>query len=214
MDDAGRAELDLLVAERIGLRDHTPAAFAPAHERKLVVFTPLEALDAVRDGLFSAGAGRIGAYERCSFYAPGTGTFFGGEGASPKVGEPGREERVDELRIEVVYPVECEAAVVEALVESHPYEEPAFDLYPLANVRVRARSGRVGRLEADVVARLRDLDLGPVFVRREPRGERVAVFTELPGPCMADVIIAPTGDPDVLVPEIERWARDHLTSRA
>lgn len=99
--------------------------------RKLVVFVPLEALDVVRDALFAAGAGRIGAYERCSWYTEGTGTFYGGEGASPALGEAGREERVPELRLETVYPVERELDVVRALREAHPYEEPAFDLYPL-----------------------------------------------------------------------------------
>ena len=99
--------------------------------RKLVVFVPPESLDAVRSALFEAGAGRIGAYERCSWYAEGTGTFLGGEGASPAVGEAGQEERVRELRLETVYPVEREADVVRALRAAHPYEEPAFDLYPL-----------------------------------------------------------------------------------
>jgi hypothetical protein len=101
--------------------------------RKLVVFVPPEALDAVRGALFAAGAGRIGEYERCSWYAEGTGTFFGGEGTDPAIGESGREERVPELRLETVYPAEREAAVVRALREAHPYEEPAFDLYPLAD---------------------------------------------------------------------------------
>jgi hypothetical protein len=100
--------------------------------RKLVAFVPEDALDAVRDALFAAGAGRIGDYERCSWYALGTGTFFGGEGADPTIGERGREERVPELRLETVYPAEREAEVVRALREAHPYEEPAFDLYPLA----------------------------------------------------------------------------------
>ena len=101
--------------------------------RKLVVFVPVEALDAVRDALFAAGAGRIGEYERCSWYAVGTGTFFGGEATSPAMGEKSREERVPELRLETVYPVEREAEVVRALRSAHPYEEPAFDLYLLAD---------------------------------------------------------------------------------
>jgi hypothetical protein len=100
--------------------------------RKLVVFVPREALGPVREALFAAGAGRIGAYERCSWYTQGTGTFRGGEGTDPTVGEAGREERVAELRLETVYPVELEAEVVRALRAAHPYEEPAFDLYPLA----------------------------------------------------------------------------------
>jgi len=99
--------------------------------RKLVVFVPPEALEAVRDALFAAGAGRIGAYERCSFYAEGTGTFLGGEGTSPAVGRSGVEERVRELRLETVYLEERHDEVVAALRRAHPYEEPAFDVYPL-----------------------------------------------------------------------------------
>jgi len=95
------------------------------------VFVPAEALDAVRDALFAAGAGRIGQYERCSWYAEGTGTFLGGEATSPSLGAAGREERFPELRLETVYPEEREAEVVAALRAAHPYEEPAFDLYAL-----------------------------------------------------------------------------------
>ena len=101
--------------------------------RKLVVFVPPDALDAVRSALFEAGAGRIGDYERCSWYTDGTGTFLAGEDASPTIGERGREERVPEVRLETVYPAERERDVVRALRAAHPYEEPAFDLYPLAD---------------------------------------------------------------------------------
>jgi hypothetical protein len=101
--------------------------------RKLVVFVPREALDAVRAALFEAGAGRIGDYERCSWYTEGTGTFFGGEGTSPSVGQAGREERVAELRLETVFPATRQAAVVAALREAHPYEEPSFDIYELVS---------------------------------------------------------------------------------
>ena len=100
-------------------------------DRKLVVFVPREALDTVRDALFGAGAGRIGNYERCSWYTAGTGTFLGGVGSEPSVGEAGREERVLELRLETIYPEELHDEVVAALREAHPYEEPAFDVYPL-----------------------------------------------------------------------------------
>jgi hypothetical protein len=99
--------------------------------RKLVVFVPREALDAVRDALFAAGAGRIGEYQRCSWYTAGTGTFLAGQGASPTIGERGREERVNELRLETVFPEERHDDVIAALRSAHPYEEPAFDVYPL-----------------------------------------------------------------------------------
>jgi hypothetical protein len=100
-------------------------------QRKLVVFVPPESLDDVRDALFSAGAGRMGGYERCSWYTEGVGTFRGGEGTSPAVGERGREERVRELRLETVYPTDRHDAVIAALRAAHPYEEPAFDVYEL-----------------------------------------------------------------------------------
>ena len=99
--------------------------------RKLVVFVPPDALDDVRDAIFAAGAGRIGEYERCSWYAAGTGTFLGGEGTNPTVGARGVEERVPELRLETVFPEERTAEVVAALRRAHPYEEPAFDVYAL-----------------------------------------------------------------------------------
>jgi hypothetical protein len=99
--------------------------------RKLVVFVPREALDTVRNALFEAGAGRIGDYENCSWYTQGTGTFLGGEGTNPTLGEAGREERVAELRLETVFPEERQEEVIAALRRAHPYEEPAFDIYAL-----------------------------------------------------------------------------------
>lgn len=99
---------------------------------KLVWFVPEDALDATRDAVFAAGAGRIGRYGRCSWYAAGTGTFLAGEGANPSVGRAGVEERVAELRVETVVPDERVEAVVAALLAAHPYEEVAYDLYPLA----------------------------------------------------------------------------------
>ena len=102
-------------------------------KRKLVVFVPREALNAVREALFAAGAGRIGDYEHCSWYTEGTGTFLGGEGTSPSVGQAGREERVAELRLETVFPAEKQDEVLAALRSAHPYEEPAFDVYQLVS---------------------------------------------------------------------------------
>ena len=101
---------------------------------KLVWFVPKDALDATRNAVFAAGAGRIGGYERCSWSASGVGTFRGGEGTDPTIGEPGREEHVEELRVETVVPTERAQAVVDALLAAHPYEEVAFDLYPLASL--------------------------------------------------------------------------------
>jgi hypothetical protein len=94
---------------------------------------PREALETTRNAVFAAGAGRIGGYERCSWYAAGTGTFVGGEETSPALGEAGREERVAELRVETVVADELVGDVVAALKQAHPYEEPAYDLYRLVD---------------------------------------------------------------------------------
>jgi hypothetical protein len=100
---------------------------------KLVWFVPEEALAATREEVFAAGAGRIGDYERCSWYASGVGTFRGSEGTNPAIGEAGQEEHVEELRVETVVPAARAQDAVDALVAAHPYEEVAFDLYPLAS---------------------------------------------------------------------------------
>ena len=99
---------------------------------KLVVFVPADTLDVVRDALFAAGAGRIGDYERCSWYTEGIGTFRALPGASPTVGEVGEEEHVADVRLETVFPSARRDEVVAALRRAHPYEEPAFDVYALA----------------------------------------------------------------------------------
>ena len=99
--------------------------------RKLVVFVPREALDVVRDAIFAAGGGRIGRYERCSWYTEGTGTFVPGDGTSPAIGEHGVESRVPECRLETVIPAERQADVVAAVLDAHPYEEPAYEVYEL-----------------------------------------------------------------------------------
>jgi hypothetical protein len=95
---------------------------------------PEEALEATRAAVFRAGAGRLGAYERCSWYTKGEGTFLGGEGTDPAIGEAGREERVEEFRVETVVPAARAREIVDALVAAHPYEEVAFDLYPLVDL--------------------------------------------------------------------------------
>ena len=92
---------------------------------------PAEALEATRDAVFTAGGGRIGDYERCSWYTAGTGTFLGGEDTSPAVGVRGSEEHVPELRVETILPAERVGEAIAALRRSHPYEKPAYDVYPL-----------------------------------------------------------------------------------
>jgi hypothetical protein len=105
-----------------------------AHGYKLVWFVPAEALEATRDAVFEAGGGRIGDYERCSWYTAGTGTFLGGEETDPAIGERGSEQHVPELRVETVVSDDAIDEAVAALRRAHPYEEPAYDVYVLVDV--------------------------------------------------------------------------------
>jgi hypothetical protein len=100
---------------------------------KLVWFVPPSHLQATRDAVFAAGAGWIGDYSRCSWATLGEGSFLGGEGTVPTVGESGRDQRVTEYRVETVVPDEKLEGVLAALRRAHPYEEPAYDVYEVVD---------------------------------------------------------------------------------
>lgn len=101
---------------------------------KFVVFVPLSHADAVRQTLGEAGAGKIGNYDFCSFSSRGTGRFRGNEKTNPAIGEAGKYEAVEEERIEAVVPRAVLKEVIEKVKAVHPYEEVAFDIYPLENL--------------------------------------------------------------------------------
>ncbi len=119
-----------------------------ANQYKLVTFVPPEHLDRVAGALFDAGAGRIGNYTQCSFRSRGTGTFFGEEGTNPAVGQQGKLEHAEEVRLETVMPIARLNDVLAALRKAHPYEEPAFDLVQLAAPPEKLGQGRLGTLPA------------------------------------------------------------------
>ena len=145
-----------------------------------MTFVPASAVDAVSEKLFAAGAGRIGNYQSCSFRTPGTGTFFGGEGSNPAVGQAGRLERVEEVRLETIASIKNVDRVVGALCEAHPYEEPAFDLVSLAAPPTTDGIGRVAELDhpierAELLERIKSgLELSHLLVRRSNDGIRQA----------------------------------------
>ena len=114
---------------------------------KLVTFVPEQQAENVRQALFAAGAGTIGDYDCCSFNSRGEGTFRAAAGANPFVGEIGKMHTEPEIRIEVILKKELKNQIVSALQKSHPYEEPAFDLYELENSFAGAGLGIVGELE-------------------------------------------------------------------
>lgn len=98
---------------------------------KIVVFVPKTHTDIVREAMGDAGAGKIGNYSYCSFSIKGTGRYMPLEGAKPAIGEVGKFEEVEEERIECVCKVSNAKQVISAMRKVHPYEEVAFDIYPL-----------------------------------------------------------------------------------
>ena len=100
---------------------------------KFVVFVPLSHADKVRQALGDAGAGKIGNYDFCSFSSRGMGRFRGNEKTNPAIGEAGKYETVEEEKIEAIVPREILKSVIEKVKSVHPYEEVAFDIYPIEN---------------------------------------------------------------------------------
>jgi len=98
---------------------------------KIVTFCPLKNADAVREALGLAGAGQIGEYSFCSYSVIGKGRFTPSENAHPHIGEVNTPEIVEEERIEVVCDRLNARHVIAAMKVAHPYEEVAFDIYPL-----------------------------------------------------------------------------------
>lgn len=132
------------MAARLGLKPLYVLAPRTGHLLKLAVFVPLDHASSVRDAMFAAGAGHAGAYAECSFNVEGTGTFRAGEGANPYVGERGQRHTEREVRVEVICPSFVQQDVVAAMRGAHPYEEVAYDLYPMANRDPGVGSGLVG----------------------------------------------------------------------
>ena len=134
------------LATALGLVDLEPLAPMTESLDKVVTFVPHQQAQSVLDALASAGAGRIGDYDRCGYLIEGTGTFRPLAGANPVIGEVGTVEEVAETRLEMVLPRDRRGAVVAALRTAHPYEEPAFDVFELAGFDARRGLGRVGHL--------------------------------------------------------------------
>ncbi|HHW01561.1 MAG TPA: Nif3-like dinuclear metal center hexameric protein [Thermoanaerobacterales bacterium] len=118
--------------------------------KKIVVFVPRGYEDAVRNAMAEAGAGFIGNYSHCSFNIEGKGTFKPEKGADPFIGEEGKLERVDEVRIETIAPENFVRKIISAMLRVHPYEEVAYDIYPLENTGKIIGLGRVGKLRKRV----------------------------------------------------------------
>jgi dinuclear metal center YbgI/SA1388 family protein len=136
------------LAFALGLVDVRPLQAEPQRARdKIVVFVPAGDAARVRDAITDAGAGAIGDYDSCTFTSTGEGRFRPLPGANPAIGSIGDLEVVDEVRVEAVVDRRLRTSVVAAMIAAHPYEEPAYDVIPLASLDDPTRgSGRIGRL--------------------------------------------------------------------
>ncbi|MZP28874.1 Nif3-like dinuclear metal center hexameric protein [Heliobacterium undosum] len=149
--DSARGGVNDILAQRLGLEAAEPLFDDKQEELvKIVVFVPVEHEAAVRQAMGEAGAGHIGNYSHCSFRSAGRGTFLPLEGTNPFIGAKGVLEEVEELRLETIVPKKALNRVIKAMLKAHPYEEVAYDLYPLLNTGEKTGLGRIGRLRQPV----------------------------------------------------------------
>lgn len=141
------------MAARLGLTGVKVLAPVKGKLVKLVTFVPPSHLNSVSDAVFAAGAGNIGNYDSCAFNLRGEGTFRGNDQSSPFTGKKGELHTEPEVRFETILPSYSVSAAVKALLTSHPYEEPAFDLYPLLNEWNQTGMGVTGLLEREMSQR-------------------------------------------------------------
>ena len=144
--DSGKNGGNVLFAEKLGLQKLSVLSPKESQFYKLVVFAPSENSALLKDALSRAGCGNIGNYSHCSFTCEGIGSFKPLADANPHIGQRNRIERVDEERIEMIFPKVKKRQVIEALYQHHPYEEPAFDIIALENLSREVGLGRVGVL--------------------------------------------------------------------
>jgi len=147
------------LGEKLGLLNIKILSPKKGELRKLVTFVPDEHSTRVRKAIFDAGAGNIGRYDQCSFNLHGNGSFRANENSNPYKGKKGELHFEKEIRIETIFPQNRERSIISALLNTHPYEEVAYDIYPLDNEFMKAGMGAIGELpgNADETVFLSDL---------------------------------------------------------
>ena len=135
------------IAEKLNLINRKILQPKPFLIQKLVAFVPIEHQEALEKSLFEAGAGEMGNYGECSFVSEGTGSFKPLEGAHPHTGSIGIRTIQKEAKVEVIFPIWKQSAVLNAMQNAHPYEEVAYELYMLQNKNQEIGSGIIAELE-------------------------------------------------------------------
>lgn len=138
------------LANKLGLKNQKFLVNLSSNQNKISVFVPLKFADKVAEAMHNAGGGVIGEYSNCSFRTFGTGTFKGSEKSNPRIGSKNNLEKVDEVKIEILVNSFDLNNVVKAMKRAHPYEEVAYDVYPLVNENVNYGMGVIGSLDTEL----------------------------------------------------------------
>ena len=139
-----------MISNKLGLINTSLLAPMDGKLFKLSVFVPLSHVEIVRESMFSAGAGKIGEYDSCSFNTIGRGTFRGSENTNPFIGEKGKLHVEEEVKIETILPIHLKEKIIHSMLAAHPYEEIAYDLYPLSNPYEKYGAGMTGVFPEDM----------------------------------------------------------------
>jgi len=203
--DSAPGGVSYRMAAKIGLSDLQVLSPQESGLQKLVTYIPATHFEQVRQAVFEAGAGHIGNYDSCGFSVEGKGTFRPLDGARPFVGQHGMMHTGDEILFEAVFPSRFNRQIVVALLNSHPYEEPAYDIYALQNTDTRVGLGLVGMLpspmsELDFLNKLKEIFLPPVIRHTKLKGKEIQKVALCGGSgssllanavrCKADVYVA------------------------
>ena len=151
------------ICEKLELRNCRILAPTQDYLKKLVTFVPTSHAENVKSALFEAGAGHIGNYDSCSFSIAGTGSFRGNEQTNPFVGKKNQLHQEEEVRIETIFPKHIQTKVISGLLNAHPYEEVAYDIYSLNNEYTQSGIGMIGELETPMDEMLFLQNLKAVF---------------------------------------------------
>lgn len=149
--DFSKDGVSFVLAKNLGLTKIDFLENAESTQYKLVTFVPEQYVEKILIKLSDAGAGIIGNYTHCSYQIKGYGTFFGLENTNPVIGEKGKLERVEEIRLEMIFDKWNLSRVLKTLLDNHPYEEPAYDIYPLQNQNVNYGYGAIGYLKKNMI---------------------------------------------------------------
>lgn len=188
--DVAQGGVNDLLADKLGLIERKPLEMTFAESMmKLVVFVPENNAEELRQALAKVGAGMLGNYDSCSFTSSGEGRFRAQEGANPYVGQIGQVHVEPEVKVEVVFPFSRKNRALKAMLEVHPYEEPAYDLYELKLSAREEGIGRIGKL-----AKPMSLHDFAQFVKEQLDVPMVRVVGALDAPIQKVAVLGGSGD--------------------